>query len=120
DLLVRMARTGLLSFRHFEASTGSSSGWQNSGCLVIASAADREAAEGNVNLMRAVGADAQVRTGERLREVAPAANFDEDEIGAWESEAGYVDPATVLHAYARSAARNGTDIQTGVEVTGVE
>src|SRR2546426_796466 len=40
DLLVRMARAGLLTFRHFESSTGAGSGWQNTGCLVIAATAD--------------------------------------------------------------------------------
>jgi sarcosine oxidase subunit beta len=120
ELLVRMARTGLLTFRRFEASTGSGSGWQNSGCLVVANEADKSAAEGNVRLMQDAGAQAELRTGELLKEVVPAAQFAEDEIGAWESEAGYVDPASVLHGYARSAQRMGAEIETGVEVTEVE
>jgi sarcosine oxidase subunit beta len=120
DLLVRMARAGLLSFRHFEASTGIGSGWENAGCLVIASEADRRSAEGNVELMQNAGALAEIRSGETLKEIAPAAEFDETEIGAWEPEAGYVDPASVLDGYARSATRHGARIETGVEVTEVE
>src|SRR5262245_16753898 len=66
DLLVRMARHGLLTFRDFSDQTGAGAGWENAGCLIVANAQDREAAEGNVSLMRQAGADAEVCAGDRL------------------------------------------------------
>jgi sarcosine oxidase, subunit beta len=120
ELLVRMARHGVQTFCDFERAAGTSSGWDNVGCLFISSAADRTAAEGNVQLMRSAGAKAEVRTGLALNEVAPIAVFTDDEVGAWEPEAGYVDPALVLHGYAESAARQGVQVWTQTEVLDVE
>jgi sarcosine oxidase subunit beta len=120
SLLVRMAREGVLTFRDFEGSTQAHSGWNNVGCMIIASEADRAAAEGNVRIMQAAGAIAEVREGLALNEVAPMAGFSDDEIGAWEPEAGYVDPALVLHGYAESAKRSGVRIETDTEVLDVE
>lgn len=122
-LLVQMARAGVLAFRDFATSTGSEearSGWQNTGCLFIADERDRRAAEGNVELMRQAGAQAEVRTGVGLAEVAPMAEFTDEEIGAWEPEAGYVDPVSVLHAYTQSALRQGVRLETGTEVLEIE
>lgn len=120
DLLVRMARHGVLTFRDFNDQTGSSSGWDNAGCLIIADERDRVATEGNVRLMQDAGAEAELCAGDRLRDVAPTAAFEPNEIGAWEPEAGYVDAADVLHGYAESARRFGAEIRCGEEVLDVE
>ncbi len=120
DLLIRMARHGILTFREFAATAGDDAGWDNAGCLVVTGAADRPAADGNVRLMQAAGAQAEIRTGASLRNLVPAASFADEEIGAWEPEAGYVDPARVLHGYATAAQRLGVRIDCGVEVRDVE
>src|SRR5438445_6661671 len=73
DLLVRMARQGVLTFRDFQDAVDSSSGWDNVGCLIVANTQDRAATEGNVNLMRAAGARAEMCQGAGLRSVVPAA-----------------------------------------------
>ena len=116
DLLVRMARQGVLTFRDFPAIAQAASGWENVGCLIIAAERDRAATEGNVELMRRAGASADVRAGLDLNDLVPHAEFADDEVGAWEPEAGYVDPASVLHGYAESARRMGVVIETGTEV----
>src|SRR5437588_12257710 len=56
SLLVSMARHGVLTFRDFRAESGRESGWENSGCLIVANGKDRVATEGNVGLMRSAGA----------------------------------------------------------------
>ena len=119
-LLVEMARHGVLTFRDFQNHAPAGAGWDNVGCLFVVSARDRESAAGNVELMRQAGADAALQTGQSLSDVAPGAVFGEDEVGAWESEAGYVDPALVLHGYGTSARRRGARIDEGIEVTDVE
>jgi sarcosine oxidase subunit beta len=115
-LLVEMARHGVLAFRDFARHTALESGWENVGCLFVVEESHREAAAGNVRLMQEAGADADLLTGDALRETAPGAAFEGDESGAWEPEAGYVDPALVLHGYADSARRRGARIYEGVEV----
>lgn len=132
-LLVTMARYGVFAFRDFDAylqgswptaappsSLGNAARWMNAGCLIIASAADRAAAEGIVRLMQDAGATAEMLADEALRQCVPQALFQPDEIGAWEPEAGYVDPASVLGAWAQSAKRQGVQIETGVEVLEIE
>src|SRR5436190_14167739 len=90
DLLIRMARAGVLTFRDFESHTKWRSRWDNVGCLIVAAGADRAATQGNVELMRAAGALAELRESADLGDVAPQAQFSADEVGAWEPEAGYV------------------------------
>jgi len=120
DLLVRMAREGVLAFRDFPSHVQAESGWIGSGCLIVASEKDRVAAAGNVDLMRKAGAAAELRAGIDLNEVAPEAEFADDEIGAWEPEAGCLDAASVLHGYAESARRAGVVIEAGTEVLDIE
>ena len=120
ELLVRMARHGVLTFREFQGHTNAQSGWENVGCLFVVPSRERAAIEGNIQLMREAGADAGFYSGDAMGQVAPGGSFAEDELGAWESEAGYVDPALVLHAYSQSALRLGAQIEEGVEVTKVE
>jgi sarcosine oxidase subunit beta len=120
DLLVRMARQGVLAFRDFASHVQANSGWIGSGCLFIASEKDRAAAEGNVELMRQAGAAAEVRRGIDLNEVVPGAEFGDDEIGAWEPEAGCVDATSVLHGYSESARTMGVTIETDTEVLDIE
>src|SRR5437588_12879801 len=60
DLLVRMARHGVLTFRDFESATSAGSGWDNVGCLIVAAERDRVAAQGNVDLMKSAGAQADL------------------------------------------------------------
>jgi sarcosine oxidase subunit beta len=119
-LLVEMAREGILCFRDFERVTGTPSGWQNVGCLLIVSKKDRAAAEGNVALMQAAGARAEILGGAALGALMPQAQFAADEMGAWEPEAGCVDAATVLFGWAQSATQQGVTIQEGVEVLNIE
>jgi sarcosine oxidase subunit beta len=116
SLLVQMARAGVTTFRDFDANVGGDAGWRNPGCLFVASDRERRALEGNVELMRGAGAEAEVLAGLSMTEAAPAFSFEDDEMGAWEPEAGYVDPASVLGGYAASAARSGVRIEEGVEV----
>jgi len=120
DLLVRMARHGVMTFRAFDSVTGEDSGWINAGCLFVVAERDRAAASGNVELMRRAGAAAELLEGIGLSEAAPAAAFSLDEVAAWEPEAGCVDAALVLHGYAASAVRQGVRIETGVEVLEIE
>ena len=120
QLLVNMAREGVLTFRDFPSIVQAGSGWDNAGCLFVTSEHDRAAIEGNVGLMRQAGAAAEITEGLGLNYLFPEAEFRDDEIGAWEPEAGYVDAASVLHGYAESARRQGVLIETGVEVLELE
>jgi sarcosine oxidase, subunit beta len=120
SLLVKMARWGLTTFRDFEMLIGEDAGWRRSGCLFVAPVSERKAMEGNVGLMRDAGARAELLAGLDFAEVAPMASCRDDEIGAWEPEAGYVDPALVLGAFAKSAQRKGVRINEGVEVLRIE
>ena len=115
-----MARLGVKTFRAFEEVLEDGVGWRQAGCLFLAPQAERQALEGNVRLMQEAGAEASVVTGLDLAQVAPMASFEDGDVGAWEPEAGYVDPAMVLGAFARSAARRGVRIDEGIEVLQVE
>lgn len=119
-LLVEMARHGVLTFRDFFAHASSESGWEKAGCLVITSERDRAAAEGNVALMEAAGAQAELIAPGAPQILHDCVNLSADEVAAWEPEAGYVDPALVLAGYAGSAARRGVEVRTNCEALDIE
>ncbi len=119
SLLVKMARHGVQVFSDFASHTGHACGWDAVGCLIVGHASERAAMEGNVALMRQTGAKVLSASGSDLTDLFPQGIFNESDLGAWESEAGYVDPAAVLYGYSACASRRGAVIRLGVEVTGI-
>lgn len=118
-LTVAMARDGLRVYADFETWAGGPSGFQKVGCLILADARDREALEGNVGLMRDAGCAASVVTPSEIREFAPMVDVPDDALGAWEPDAGYCDPVTVLATLERACRSAGVAIETEAEAVGL-
>lgn len=112
-LTVAMARDGLTAYAAFEDWAGGPSGFQKVGCLIIAEGRERGALEGNVALMRAAGCRAETLSPAQMRKVAPMLSVPEDALGAWEPEAGYCDPVTVLATLEAACHREKVVIGTG-------
>ena len=54
-----------------------------------------------------------------MLELDPNARLAEDEVAAYEAEAGYVEAVQVVASFAEAARRQGVDIRQGVEVQAV-
>jgi sarcosine oxidase, subunit beta len=58
-------------------------------------------------------------TAHELTDIDPNARLAEDELAAFEADAGYVEAVQVVAAYAESASRERADIRQGVEVKAI-
>lgn len=116
---VAMSRESLAFYAAFAGAHGRDIGFRNTGMVFLCHEGDRPALEANVTLQRDLGVAVEVLDAEGLRALEPRARFEDDVIGAWESEAGYVDPARVLPALTGLLRGRGVEVREGARVADV-
>ncbi|MBI1915183.1 MAG: FAD-binding oxidoreductase [Planctomycetes bacterium] len=118
-LTVAMARKSLAVFEHFPDAVGGPPVFTRTGMAIVVNERDRAGLEGNLELQRGLGVDVRLVTAQELTEIDPNAHLGEDELAAFESEAGYVESVQVVASYADSARRARADVRLGVEVKAI-
>jgi sarcosine oxidase subunit beta len=115
-LTAAMARKSLGVFERFEEIVGGPPVFTRAGMVIVVNGRDRAGLEKNVAMQRELGIDVRLIAAQELADIDPNAQLAEDEIAAYESEAGYVEAVQVVASYAEAARRLGSDIRQGVEV----
>jgi sarcosine oxidase subunit beta len=115
-LTAAMAQKSLRVFQHFGDVVGGPPVFTRTGLVLLVNEHDRAALDANLTLQRDLGIDVRLITGQELMDVDPNAHLAEDELAAYESEAGYVEAVQVVASYADAARRKGADVRQGVEV----
>jgi sarcosine oxidase subunit beta len=118
-LTAQMARLSLRTFEHFEDLVGGPPVFTRTGMVLVAHQRDRAALEANLALQRELGIDVKLVSAREVADIDPNAFLGEDELAAFEAEAGYVESVQVVASFAEAARREGADIRQGVEVKGV-
>src|SRR5262249_51249244 len=118
-LTATMARQSLRVFEHFEDIVTGPPVFTHTGMVIVVNERDRAGLEANLTLQQELGIDVRLVSAQELTEVDPNARLAEDEIAAFESEAGYVEAVQVVASFAEAARRAGVDIREGVEVKAV-
>jgi sarcosine oxidase subunit beta len=118
-LTARMAQLSLRVFEHFEDVVHGPPVFTPTGMLIIVPERDRAGLEVNLAMQRDLGIDVRLVSSNELTDLDPNARLAEDEIAAYEAEAGYVEAVQVVASYAEAARRQGADIRQGVEVRAV-
>jgi sarcosine oxidase subunit beta len=118
-LTALMARQSLRVFEHFEDVVTGPPVFTHTGMVIVVNERDRAGLETNVAMQREVGIDVGLISAQELADVDPHARLADDEIAAFEREAGYVEAVQVVASFAEAAQREGADIREGVEVKGV-
>ena len=118
-----MAWESLKVFTNFGEMVGGSSGFVQTGYLVIVEPIDRPGMERNIAMQQELGIDTRIVSAADVAELAPMVGVDEDEGLAWESQSGYADPYQVTTSYASRAREMGAEITlrnpaTGIEISG--
>jgi sarcosine oxidase subunit beta len=118
-----MAWESLKVFSDFEDMVGGTSGFVETGYLVIVESVDRPGLERNVAMQQELGIDTSVVTADDAAEIAPMVAVDGEEGLAWEPRSGYADPYMLTTSYAARARQMGAEVQlrnpaTGIEVAG--
>jgi sarcosine oxidase subunit beta len=115
-LTASMAQKSLRVFEDFEDVIGGPPVFTHTGMLVVVKEGDRAGLEANVAMQRELGIDVRLVSPQDVMELDPNARLAEDELAAYEAEAGYVEAVQVVASFADAASREGADIRQGVEV----
>ena len=118
-----MAWESLKVFTNFDEMVGGSSGFVQTGYLVIVESIDRPGMERNIAMQQELGIDTRIVSAADVAELAPMVGVDDGEGLAWEPQSGYADPYQVTTSYASRAREMGAEITlrnpaTGIEISG--
>ncbi len=118
-----MAWESLKVFTNFGEMVGGSSGFVQTGYLVIVEPIDRPGLERNIAMQQELGIDTRIVSAADVAQLAPMVGVDEEEGLAWEPQSGYADPYQVTTSYASRAREMGAEVMlrnpaTGIEISG--
>ena len=118
-----MAWESLKVLTNFGEVVGGSSGFVQTGYLVIVESIDRPGLERNISLQQELGVDARIVSAAEVAQLAPMVNVGGEEGLAWEPQSGYADPYQVTTSYATRVREMGGEIvlrnpATGIEISG--
>jgi sarcosine oxidase subunit beta len=115
-LTASMAQKSLRVFEHFGDVIGGPPVFTHTGMIVVVNQRDRPGLEANVAMQRELGINVRMVSNRELTDIDPHVHLADDELAAYESEAGYVEAVQVVASFAEAASRLGVDIRQGVEV----
>lgn len=115
-LTALMAQKSLRVYEHFDEIVGGPPVFTRAGMVVVVNQKDRAGLDANLALQLELGIDVKMVSAQTLAEIDPNARLAEDEIAAFESEAGYVEAVQAVASFAEAARKEGADIRPGVEV----
>ncbi len=118
-----MAWQSLKVFTNFGEAVGGSSGFVQTGYLVIVEPVDLPGMERNIAMQQDLGIDTRIVTAADVAEFAPMVGVDDEEGLAWEPQSGYADPYQVTTSYSTKAREMGAEVllrnpATGIEISG--
>ena len=118
-----MAWESLKVFTNFGEMVGGSSGFVQTGYLVIVEAIDRPGLERNIAMQQDLGVDTRIVSAADVAQLAPMVGVDDEEGLAWEPQSGYADPYQVTTSYASRAREMGAEITlrnpaTSIDISG--
>src|SRR5262245_34980256 len=99
-LTASMAQKSLRVFEHFEDVVGGPPVFTRTGLILVVNEKDKAGLDTNLAMQRELGIDVRVVTAQVLADIDPNARLAEDELAAYEAEAGYVEAVQVVASYA--------------------
>jgi sarcosine oxidase subunit beta len=115
-LTASMARKSLGVFEHFDDLVGGPPVFTHTGMVIVINERDRAGLEANLAMQRELGIDVRMVSAQELTSIDRNAHLEENELAAFEAEAGYVEAVQVVASFAEAARKLGADIRQGVEV----
>src|SRR5205085_11586220 len=112
-LTAAMAQKSLRVFEHFDDAVGGPPVFTRTGMVLVVNERDRGGLEANVAMQRELGIDVRLVSAQVLADIDPNARLAEDELAAFEAEAGYVEAVQAVASSAQAAGREGPDTRLG-------
>ena len=121
EINIRLSLKSLTMLERFEDEIGQSIDYRQCGYLILLTdQKDLDAFKHNVQLQHRLGVQTEWLGGEEIREFSPMMNLDDVLAGTYQPKDGLVDPNSVVMGYIKAAKRQGAEVFTGVEVTGID
>jgi sarcosine oxidase, subunit beta len=114
-LTATMAQKSLRVFEQFDQIVGGPPVFTHTGMVLVVNQRDQAGLEANVAMQRELGIDVRPISAQELADIDPNARLLEDEIAAFEAEAGHVEAVQVVASFADAARRHDADIREGVQ-----
>ncbi len=118
-LLTSMARHGLQFYKDFPEIVGGPPVFTHSGLVVVSDAGGRAQLEANVSMLASLGVDAKMISPAELKALDARVSVEDDEVAAYESEAGYCEALQVVASLASAARDTGVVVREGTAASGL-
>lgn len=115
-LTATLAQRSLRVFERFDEIFGGPPVFTRTGMVVVVPEKDRAGLDLNLAMLQELGISSHLVSAADLLDLDPHVRLAEDEIAAWEPDAGYVESVQVVASFAEAARRDGAEICEGVEV----
>lgn len=115
--LAGMSRDALKTYSQIKSTSGRSVGYRKTGALILAGRADSDRArklESEVAMQQDLGIASTLVGAEEIRAIVPGIEVADDEVGAWQPEGGFVDPARAIDVFVKLARSNGAITRVGI------
>jgi glycine/D-amino acid oxidase-like deaminating enzyme len=116
-VLAGMARDAVKSYASMRANTGRVVGYRQTGVLVLADTTDADHLarfHEDAEMQRSIGIDARIVEAEEMRGIVPGLEVDDDAIGCFQPDGGFIDPERTINTFAKLARSAGAVTRTGV------
>ncbi|MFC1922300.1 NAD(P)/FAD-dependent oxidoreductase [Chloroflexota bacterium] len=121
EINIRLSLKSLPMLEGFEDEIGQPIDYRQCGYLILlTNQKDLDAFKQNVNLQHRLGVQTEWLGSEEMREFLPLMNLDDVLAGTYHPKDGLVDPNSVVMGYMNAAKRQGAEVFTGVDVTGID
>ena len=110
-----MARDALKVYASFEQHTGRSIGFRQTGVLFLTGAATAAKLEADIEMQLSIGIDVRRVDADEIRKIVPGIEVDDDAVGAFEQEGGFVDSTRTIQSLATLARSKGVVTRVGVK-----
>lgn len=121
--LAGMARDAVRLYHHIQSSTGRSLGLRRTGVLGIVSGSDKEGVaklDHDLEMQTAIGIKARRVNADEIRKLAPGIEVNDNTVGRFEAEGGYIDPAKAISTFSVLARARGATTRLGVKDLEIE
>lgn len=121
EINIRLSLESLPMLERFKDEIGQDIHYRQCGYLfVLTNEQDAAAFNHNIALQHSLGVQTEWLTGDEVRHRLPFMRFDDAIGGTFNHKDGLVDPNSVVMGYISAAGRLGSNVQSMVEVTGIQ
>ena len=119
EVTTLLASKSLEVFKNFPDITGSSSGYTQTGYLLITDISEKASMQKNLEMMQSKGIKTEIISKNDLDEIAPSISISDNETMCFEPESGFADPHLVTNGFAKKSKLMGSKILLNTPVESI-